>query len=183
LDKRILETEKISDLYKNFFEDYPKALASYKATIVQTKDDIILDLTKRVESQRDEIKELNDKISKLNPEERMFFEKITGLLLTEGYKPFQEFIHKIEESKDKIVCNIIKSNYFEEFMNLNGYITKFDNDLNMNLLSNEEVPEKRIRTASFSITGVVYAFTFEKELLINEIGREIFENYYKSLKM
>jgi cell division protein FtsB len=182
MDKRIIETEKISDLYKQFIEDYPKALESYKATIVQTKDDIIFELNKRVETQKGEIKELQEKVVKLNPEERSKFEKITGLLLTSDFKQFHEFIQKIEEQKDKVVYNIIKSNNMDEFMSLNGYKIVIDNQIRMDIILQEDKPDNKIRSASFSVTGMFYAFTFKNDLILNDRSKLLLEKYYNDLK-
>jgi len=41
MEKRIAETEKMSDLYKGLVEDYPAAFQHYKTFIVEAKDEII----------------------------------------------------------------------------------------------------------------------------------------------
>jgi len=182
MDKRILETEKISDLYKNFIDDYPKIFENYKTTIVKTKDDIILNLTQRVEGQNNEIDDLNKKLEKLNIEEQKSFQRITSLILDEDYKIFYDFIQKFDEEKDNIIRTIIKSNSFDEFINLNNYHILIDENFVEKLLKPEMVLEKRVRTMSVGIYGANYAFTFGKELYFSTTGKKLLESYYDKLK-
>jgi DNA repair exonuclease SbcCD ATPase subunit len=41
MERRIAETEKVSDLYKSLIEDFPVAFEQYKSLIINTKDGII----------------------------------------------------------------------------------------------------------------------------------------------
>jgi len=184
MDKRISETEKISDLYKQFVNEYPKAFEMYKTTILKTKDDIILNLTQRVEGQNTEINNLQEKLEKLNPDEQKSFQKITSFLLSEDSKLFYDFIQKMDEQKDNIIYTIIKSNDFDEFIKLNGYQIIIDDKIQEKLFIEppEIILEKRIRTMSMGIYGMTYAFTFGKDLYLSNNGKMILEEYYKKCK-
>jgi uncharacterized protein YoxC len=183
MDKRLFETEKILDLYKQFADEYPKAFDAYKTNILKTKDDIILNLEQKVVRQNNDIKDLEDKISKLNPEEQKSFQRITNFLLDEKNKTFHDFVQKFEKQTDSIIYTIIKSANFEEFVKQNEYNIIIDENITEIFLSTEKtILEKRIRNISMGIRGIMYAFTFGRDLYLNISCKKILEQYYKACK-
>ena len=50
MEKRLVETEKITDLYKNFFNEIPELIKKYKEIIKNTKDEIIQGLEEAKEN-------------------------------------------------------------------------------------------------------------------------------------
>jgi hypothetical protein len=46
MERRIAETEKVGEIYKNFLRDLPKALEDYKAVVLRLRDEAIAVLEK-----------------------------------------------------------------------------------------------------------------------------------------
>jgi len=183
MDKRILETEKISDIYKKFIDDYPKVLETYKATIVKTKDDIIMDLTQRVEGQKEEINDLNDQIKILNINEQKLFHKITSYLFSGDCNTYINFFKYINENITNIILTIIKSKNFEDFIKINNYnIFIDDNFVDMFAPSKNNSNREKLEVLSFNNNGLLYAFTIDKELYVNNEGKILLDEFYNGLK-
>jgi hypothetical protein len=182
METRVLETEKISELYRSFIEDYPNTLEQYKSTIVNTKNEIISDLTKRVQDQNATIDGLQRQVERLNPEEIRSFERIAGLLLTEPLSEFQEFLQKIDGRKELAIYSILRTKTLEGFLRANGYSVVVEGDLVARVLEWWRSDTSKIEFASFGGDGLSYAFTRERSVLVSESGQKVLERQLEDLR-
>ena len=131
MDKRIEETEKIGNIYKNLINDLPKDLEDYKTIVTQTKDEMIFEL----KNQNEEIKKkLNDtkkdiESSPNSPEIITHHMRILKNLLSKNKLKHglqrQYFLLKISEAGGRSLENsvqlIYQSQTVEDYLKLNKY--------------------------------------------------------------
>jgi len=67
MDKRIQETEKIGNLYKQLISDFPQALEDYQTVITKTKNTTILELKSKIKEQELTIDDLTKRAQSSDP--------------------------------------------------------------------------------------------------------------------
>lgn len=182
MDKRIEETEKISDLYKRLVSDFPQALDDYQAVITKTKDSTIYELKSKVEEQNLTIEELK-KISEKGDEKTSSRASIIGkLFLDKENKDLLQFIQNLESNKDLTFKSMFNNPTFDGFLNeLNKEIKIISEDETRDIITPKKMEEYKVRTATFGINGS-YMVTFDNELYITDRLLTIFKEGYESLK-
>ena len=72
MDKRVIETEKISELYQNLLSDLPNALERFNEINLRAKEKTISELEKANTNKDDELKKLNQiQLEELESKEKM----------------------------------------------------------------------------------------------------------------
>ncbi len=115
MEKRILETEKIGELYKNLIEDMPKAVRQYKNFIASTKDEIIKELQNAKNKKDDELRKLKERrLSEIEKYEKILSQVPT--LIKSLYNLFSSFEYSNFESIN-FSEEITKLEYFQNEIN------------------------------------------------------------------
>jgi len=182
MDKRIQETEKIGDLYKQLIADFPKALDDYQAVITKTKDSTIFELKSKVEEQQLTITDLKQKSENSNPTIAARAVNISKLFLENENKQLLEFLQKIDTSSDKVFSCIFAEKDFDKLMEQLGKKVKIEEtDIRSMLLDEDSMRKHKARNASFNMNGNAYLITFDDEIYLNEQTINYFRRLYNAL--
>ena len=75
MEKRITETEKVGDIYRNLLNNLPEDLDKYKSVISRMKDDVIISQQQAIKDKDDKLKELAEvKLRALEIQEKILAE-------------------------------------------------------------------------------------------------------------
>ena len=191
MEKRIVETEKIGDIYRNLMSDLPKDLDNYKTILSKTKDETILELKNQQEITQRKLDDAQNSIekSKENPETiKHHLSILKNLLSKEDYD-----IARICEYGDKAieysVPLIVSSKTLVEFLTALGLEVEATEDTE---ITKEIFGKKGARstpkgahlenaTSTSSMGGGWYMIA-NNEFYVNQIKLEELQNEFNSIK-
>jgi uncharacterized coiled-coil protein SlyX len=182
MDKRIQETEKIGDLYKQLIADFPKALDDYQAVITKTKDSTIFELKSKLEEQQLTIEDLKQKSENSSPAVAARAANISKLFLDKENKQLLEFLQKVDTDIDNIFSSIFEEKDFDKLMSrLKKEIIITENDIRIMFIDDEHMRKYKARNASFNINGNAYIITFDDKIYTNTQTLAYFQSLYNAL--
>lgn len=183
MDKRIQETEKIGDLYKQLVSDFPQALEDYQAVITKTKDKTIYELKSRLEEQELTIGDLTKRTQSSDPSIVQKAAGISKLFLNKENKDLLEFLQKIEEKPEIIVDAMLNSIDFDDLMTkLKQQVQTIEPADPRELFGTEFMMKYNAKTASFGMAGGFYMISFDNIIYITADWLEKFKVKYNALK-
>ncbi len=101
MEKRIVETEKVGDIYKNFINELPDFIEKYKLFISKSKDEVIMELERANREKDEKLKQAKEMdLRKLAMQEQML-EELPNLreMLIATVNAIQEKLSAMEVSK------------------------------------------------------------------------------------
>jgi len=138
MERRVQETQKVSDIYKNLMSDLPKDIDNFKTVLSKTKDATIIELRNQNEIAERKMEEAKKQIegSKNSPEEIVRHLKVLKKLLSKPtsdpfYPTHYALFHVCEFGGRKLeqcVPLILDSKTLEEFLARAGYSVVVTND-------------------------------------------------------
>ncbi|HOB27547.1 MAG TPA: hypothetical protein PKJ07_05355 [Bacteroidales bacterium] len=183
MDKRIQETEKIGNLYKQLVSDFPQALEDYQTVITKTKNTTILELKSKIKEQELTIDDLTKRAQSSDPKVVQKAAGISKLFLNKENKDLLEFLQKIEEKPEIIVDAMISSNDFDDLMKiLKRKIETLSQVDTREMFDAEYIKKYNIKTASFGSNGIFYMISFDNIIYITEDCLMKFKEKYNLLK-
>jgi uncharacterized coiled-coil protein SlyX len=173
MEKRITETEKIGDIYRNLISDLPKDLENYKAVISQTKDNVIVELQNINKEKDAEIKRLREAEKQLEQLPRVEVEKrhMVRAVIFLNQKPneeFSQFINAIEENQEAVVSHLIRAKDLTELIEGMGGSLKIESDPNAMKplwMGADGRPIPDLRVISWGITGSFAVFVDKRVIM------------------
>lgn len=201
MEKRISETEKVGDIYKNLISDLPQDLDNYKTILSKTKDETIVELKNQNETARKKLDEAEQKIqnSPQSPELiKHHLKVLKNLLSANSHKKaglHQKYdLESICENGDRTLEHcvplIIESRTVEEFLSKAGFDVSVtdDNSVSKNIfggsntkrLTPKGVPIQNAQ-AKHSITGAWFVIA-NNEFYINQIQLDELKDEFSSIK-
>lgn len=141
MEKRIIETEKIGDIYRNLISDLPTDIDNYKTIVSKTKDETIIELKNQNELAKKKLADAEKLIQESgNTKEVINIHlKVLKNLLSErkDKKRIKKeyLLTSVCEfggrSLENSVSLIVKSKTFEEFLNEMGFIASITEEKNI----------------------------------------------------
>lgn len=139
MEKRISETEKVGNIYKNLISDLPQDLENYKTILSKTKDETIIELKNQQESAQKKLLEAQDKIkqSAISPETIEQHLRILKKLLSKPKSSHDGLEREYDLAKicefgdfslEKCVPLLIDVKSFEEFLIAVGFSFEITED-------------------------------------------------------
>jgi uncharacterized coiled-coil protein SlyX len=182
MDKRIAETEKIGDLYKQLISDFPKALDDYQAVITKTKDSTIYELKSRLEEQHLAIGQLKQ-IALKDDENTSNRKAVIGtLFLNEENQDLLHFIQSIDNNIAKVFEAIVKNmKFYDLISSLNMTIISVEESKSNDIISVEKFQELNGRSLTVAMQGS-YLLTTDDKIFITKELLCILQKKYESLK-
>lgn len=199
MERRVKETEKVGDIYKNLLSDLPKDIDNYKAVVTKTKDATILELTNQHEIAKKQLEEARKQIesSKSSPDVikrhlRVLRNIMSGpsLEIQPGERIEDDLVHICtfgDRTLEQCVPLIIESQTFEEFVVKAGFKTirvidtKFFDDTHFKKNQTPSGAPLVNARASQSITGGWYLMAND-EMVMNPIRLNEFKTEFASVK-
>lgn len=181
MDKRIFETEQISDLYKKMIEDFPKVIDDYRAVITKTKDETIYELKKIVEEKDIAIDDFKQRASIIEPEKNNEVQKIGQIFIDKSNKLLLDFVQKCHETNDKLYSTLINSKTLEDFITKSGYeLIKIPDEKTAEYVF-VDFKTYNPRTQFSSIRNQFYMITFGNKIYINNQTFNEFDKQYSEI--
>lgn len=138
MERRVQETQKVGDIYKNLMSDLPKDIDNFKTVLSKTKDETIIELRNQNEIAKRKLEEAQKQIegSKNSPETIARHMKVLKNLLSKPtpdpfYPVHYELLQVCEfggRSLEQSVPLILDSKTVEEFLARAGYLIVVTND-------------------------------------------------------
>ena len=140
MEKRIHETEKVGDIYRNLMSDLPQDLDNFKTILSKTKDETIVELKNQHEITQKKLKEAQMHIenSKHNPEVIKQHLKVLKNILSKPGADHTNIKREYDMAKicesgsrtlEQCVPLIIASKTLEEFLDKAGFDVEITNDM------------------------------------------------------
>lgn len=173
MNKRVFETEKISDLYKNLISDFPKTIDDYKSVVTKTKDATILQLKSTVEQNEVLINEMEKLIEDTTQENKKRIKKINLFVLDKENEKFFNTLRILTSNQEFLVQKLIENDNFNEFIKSIGLTQKqlpSEKEFGW-FIGTNEMEELNAKSFSYSSSGTFY-ITYNNEL---HIGPSLFE--------
>ena len=98
MERRVSETEKVGQIYKDLLNNLPKDLENYKAVISKTRDEMILELQNANKQKEDELKKIREIDQSLAGQPQKAAAKhlqVMRLLLEARNEDFREFLERL----------------------------------------------------------------------------------------
>ncbi len=203
MDKRIVETEKIGDIYKNLISDLPQDIDNFKTIISKTKDETILELKNQHEATKKKLEEAKKIIesSEQGPNIIKLHLKVLKNLLSEPKFENLPFKREYELSKicefggrtlEKCVPLLIESKTLEEFLQRIGFdviVTDDESGTIMKSVFSSNVRERKTprgeplmyATAAHSISGGWHLIAND-EFYLNKIKLDELKDEFSAVK-
>lgn len=183
MDKRIQETEKIGELYKQLISDFPKALEDYQEVITKTKDQTIYQLKSSIKEQKLTIETLQTQTRGNDPLKIQRAAAISKLFLNKDNKTLLEFLDKLDNDKDKVISKMLEISDFEQLIESLGYKIEIIDKPNPREIFEEEIFKKhRVKTSTYTFNGEFYMITLDNEIKITNGHFSNFKNSFNNLK-
>lgn len=139
MEKRVQETQKVGDIYKNLLSDLPKDIDNFKTVLSKTKDETIVELRNQNEIAKRKMEEAQKQIegSKNSPDIILLHLKVLRKLLSKPtsdpfYPPHYALFNVCEFGGRKLehcVSLILDSKTLEDFLARAGYSVVVTNDI------------------------------------------------------
>lgn len=200
MEKRIHETEKVGDIYRNLMSDLPQDLDNYKTILSKTKDETILELKNQQEITKKKLEEAQRHIEKsqhspdtIKQHLKVLKNLLSEPILIETQFPKREYdLAQIcqygDHSVEQCVPVILTTNTLEEFLSRIGFyvvITQDKEIMKSVFGSKSRVTPKgmplKYATGSHSITGGWHVIAND-EFYMNEIRLSELKDEFSSIK-
>ena len=203
MDKRIEETEKIGDIYKNLISDLPQDIDNFKTIISKTKDETILELKNQHEATKKKLEEAKKIIerSEQGPDIINLHLKVLKNLLSEPKFKNLPFKREYELSKicefgdrtlERCVPLLVESKTLEEFLQRIGFdiieIEDEDRNIMKSVFSSDATSRKtpkgepiKYAVVSYSISGGWHLIAND-EFYINKIKLDELKDEFSAVK-
>ncbi len=189
MEKRISETEKVGDIYKNLISDLPKDLENYRAIVSQTKDNVIVELKNMNEEKDQEIRRLKDAEKQLEKLTRAEIEKkhsIKTLIfrLQKSSEEFSKFIDAVEDNQEIAATHLVRAQSLSEFINAVGYRWRLEDNpevFKQMLVGSGKPRSRNFRRASWSQNGC-FAVLYDRQVILDPRMNGFLEASFAKLK-
>jgi hypothetical protein len=192
MEKRILETEKIGDLYKNFVSDVPKMMADYKAIVTTTHADISVKLEQTTREKLDAVAKLAEAERTLRELKDSDTDKRKTVLATiflyqKQNEDFSKFLEQVETDRAALADILVRSATLDDLLQECGYQLKIDN--NQEIISKTifretpiSNPDEIAKYASWGVGGFYIIFT-NRRIVMDDRKRSQFQAGIDNLKI
>ena len=203
MERRIVETEKIGDIYKNLISDLPQDIDNFKTIISKTKDETILELKNQHEATKKKLEEAKKIIenSEHGPDIIKLHLRVLKNLLSEPEFENLPFKREYELSKicefggrtlEKCVPLLIESKTLEDFLQRIGFDVIVKDDEGGNIMKSVFFSNVRDRktprgeplryaTAAHSISGGWHLIAND-EFYLNKIKLDELKDEFSAVK-
>jgi uncharacterized coiled-coil protein SlyX len=188
MERRVAETEKVGQIYKDLLSNLPKDLENYKAVISKTRDDMILELQNANKQKDEQLKQIGeiDRSLAEQPQKGAAkrLESMRFLLDTKN-EPFRKFVEQLCGDIDVAVDALVRSPDFAELLAREGKALVIeDNKERWDALVKppEGAGASRMRSASWSVFGW-YGFFDDNRIVMSTSQRNLFSAACRTLKI
>ncbi len=186
MEKRVFETEKIGEIYKNLVSDLPKTMQDYKAIITRTRDEMNIALEQTTREREDIARKLNEAKNELQlmknsgEQERRKQLQTTIFLYQDKNKDLAKFLNSLSDDQEHLIQVLAQSDSFDDFLHNNGIQLTINDDpeLERKLFAPKEsdqieVQLREMKSANLGLHGL-YILMKNNKVIIDEQRLVIF---------